>query len=108
MKQKYTAIQEEEMAKRYNACETDEEREELIEDLAEKYNKTKRMIIAKLSKMENVRYVRKTTVSKVLNGPAQTKAQMIERIEQKFGAIPGQLESMQNCSKLVLKFFIEV
>jgi hypothetical protein len=100
-KVKYTPEQEAEMLMEYEACETDEEREQCVLDLAEKYGKNKRMIVAKLSKMEI--YRKKPVVSKVTGGKPETKENMVRRLETKLGYPKDDFLGLEKAPKLVLQ-----
>lgn len=99
-KAKYTPEQELQMQMEYNACETDEERDECVQELADRYDKNKRMIIAKLSRMKV--YQPKTRVSKVTGGKPETKEALVARLEKLHKVQPGDLASVTKASKLAI------
>ena len=105
---KYTHEQVKEMQALYNAIPADdmseeafEERAEVILDLADKYHKTSRMIIAKLSKMEI--YIKKPKVSKVTGIKAETKETMVRRLEVKHNWPPGDYLGLEKAPKIVIQ-----
>lgn len=102
---KYTPAQEQEMSRMYLACETQEERDECVQELAERYEKSERMIIAKLSKMEI--YKKKPTVSKVLGTKPETKESLVRKLEEKFGYQNGDFDGLEKAPKLVLAKLLE-
>lgn len=102
---KYTKEQEEEMYALYTAAETPEERDEVVERLMAMYGKTKKMIVAKLSKMEI--YIKKPNTSKVTGGRPETKEKMVQRLEVKLGWPPGDFEGLEKAPKLVLQKLLE-
>lgn len=111
-KLKYTPEQEQEMQLKYGAINANDlseeafaDRDEIIQFLADKYNKTPRMIIAKLSKMEL--YIPKPRRSKVTGGSPEKKEDMIRRLEIKYGCNPGDLESVAKATKLAIQILLE-
>ena len=89
---------EAELSKAY-LSETDyDARRTVIDEFAQKWNKTSRMIIAKLSKMDI--YETKPNVSKVTGEKPQTKEQIVTKIEKLLNA--GSLDGLQKAPKLVL------
>lgn len=104
-RQKYTQEQEQLMKRLYEDAQTEEEREEVVEELAERLNKNKKAIIAKLSTMRI--YVRKERKSKVLDGPPETKAQLVARLEAKLRVSPGTFESFEKATKLALQTLLQ-
>jgi hypothetical protein len=105
MKSKYTEEQEIEMQALYEACETFEERSECVDMLADKYRKTDRMIIAKLSKMQV--YITKPKTSKVTGTKPETKEQMVKRLETKLKWPPGDFNGLEKAPKLVIQKLLE-
>ena len=102
---KYTPEQEEELLREYNACTTFEERDEVIAELAEKWRKTPRMLIAKLSNMDV--YIKKPTISKVTGGKPETKESMVHRLEVKYGVPKDTLISVTKASKLAIRILLQ-
>ena len=100
MKQKYTEKQEDEMKALYEGARSDAERAEVVLDLAERYEKTDRMIIAKLSKMKLYKTIPK--VSKVTGKKPETKEQLVKRLEAKFNWPPGDFAGLEKAPKIVL------
>jgi hypothetical protein len=98
---KYTEDQEQEMKVLYEACETNEERDEVVLDLADRYAKNKRMITAKLAKMQI--YVKKERISKVTNTTPETKASMVSRLEAKHSWPAGDYAGLEKAPKIVLQ-----
>ena len=108
MKQKYTEDQEKEMLSLYGSipeedlsAEAFEERQEIILDLADKYHKSTRMIIAKLAKMDI--YVKKPVTSKVTGGKPETKESMVRRLEAKHKWPQNDFAGLEKAPKIVLQ-----
>lgn len=100
-KVKYTPEQEEELKVRYDAEGlTDEERDLLIEDWMAKWGKTKKSLVAKLSKMGI--YHTKERVSKVTGGAPETKEQLVKRIADMYNKPQVDFEGLEKAPKLVL------
>jgi len=99
-KQKYSIKDEELMRKTYITDASQEERDEAVLDLAEQLGNTKRSIIAKLSKMRI--YKSKARTSKVTGGKAETKEQLVRRIEERLGYELEEFEGLEKAPKLVL------
>lgn len=102
---KYTPEQEEEMTQIYLLGQSDEERSDQVDVIAAKYNKNRRMIIAKLSKMEV--YVKPEKRSKVTDGKPETKEQMVKRLEIKLGCQESTLISVEKATKIAIKILLE-
>ena len=96
--QKYTEEQERELYDTYADAKTDEDRDLVVEQFINKYGKSKRSIIAKLSKMGI--YVSKVKVSKVTGAKPETKEQLVKRIEEHLGI--GGLDGLDKAPKLTL------
>jgi hypothetical protein len=77
------------------------ERDEIVLDLAERYDKTKRMIVAKLAKMDI--YLTKPKVSKVTGVKAETKEAMVKRLEAKHSWPIGDYAGLEKAPKIVLQ-----
>ena len=97
---KYTKEQEEFMYDAYSRADSAEQREHVVLSLVNKFNKPKRSIIAKLSKMGI--YISKAKISKVLGSKPQTKEQLVTKIEQRFGVEPDEFMGLEKAPKLVL------
>jgi len=104
-KVKYTDKQENEMRELYEAAETDDERSEVVDKLTAMYAKSRRMIIAKLSKMQV--YVTKSRTSKVTGKKPETKEQMVRRLETKFRWAQGDFQGLEKAPKIVLQKLLE-
>ena len=104
-KVKYTEEQEAEMKELYEAAESDDERSAAVDTLASKYAKSRRMIIAKLSKMDV--YVTKSRTSKVTGKKPETKEQMVRRLETKFRWAQGDFQGLEKAPKIVLQKLLE-
>jgi hypothetical protein len=107
-KVKYTHKQETEMQALYEAVPANDfsaeafaERDEIVLDLADKYHKTKRMIVAKLSKMDI--YLVKPKVSKVTGVKAETKEAMVKRLEAMHNWPAGDYAGLEKAPKIVLQ-----
>jgi len=105
---KYTPQQEDRMAAMYQSIPENDmseaafaERAEVIQDLADIYKKTPRMIIAKLSKMKI--YITKPKVSKVTGKPPETKEAMVRRLERKHNWSSGDYDGLEKAPKIVLQ-----
>ena len=96
--QKYTEEQEKELYNKYSQATDDEQRDAVIEAFGLKHNKTKRSIIAKLSKAGI--YISKIKVSKVTGAMPETKKQLVAKIEKKLGI--ENLEGLDKAPKLTL------
>ena len=97
---KYTPEQEEELFNAYSRANTVEERDEVVDTFAIKFNKPRRSIIAKLSKMGI--YVSKAKVSKVTGNKPVTKEQLVTKIESRFGVEAEAFMGLEKAPKLVL------
>ena len=97
---KYTSEQEKELEDGYKSCESHDEREDYILKYMGKHNKSKRSVIAKLSKM-NI-YVPRPKISKVTNEYPETKESMVSDITVKLGLNDGELEGLVKTPKLIL------
>lgn len=95
---RYTKEQETALVEGYSGCQTQEDRQEFIDEWALENNKTKRMVIAKLTKLGL--YQAEKRLSKLTGKPAETKFQMVTRIEQMYG-IPG-LTGLEKAPKSTL------
>lgn len=98
---KYTNDQETELISGYQACNTDDDREKYIEIYATKHSKSRRSVIAKLSKLGI--YIARKQTSKVTGDKPQTKEQILGTIALKLGMNVQQLEGMQKSPKLALQ-----
>ena len=65
------------------------------------HSKTKRMIIAKLSKMEI--YIKKPVTSKVTGAKPETKESMVRRLETKHKWPLNDYEGLEKAPKIVLQ-----
>lgn len=97
---KYTKEQETQMYDLYTAAETPEGRDLVVEALVSKWQKPKRSIIAKLSKMGI--YISKAKISKVTGNKPETKEQLVRKIETRFGVEPEMFIGLEKAPKLVL------
>lgn len=97
---KYDKEMEDELREAYEAADTDELRKIVIEGFVEKWGKSERSIIAKLSKM-NI-YKPKIRVSKITGGKARTKEQLVEELEAKHNRRPGSYNTLEKANKLVI------
>ena len=88
---------EDELKNLYLSSEDYDERRELITTYAKKYDKTDRMVIAKLNKMGI--YKPKPKISKVTGEKPQTKEQIVTKIA---ALINEDLEGLEKAPKLVL------
>ena len=95
---KYTPEMENELRTIYLSVEDYDERRTLIDEYALKYNKTARMVIAKLNKMGI--YKARPNVSKVTGEKPQTKEQIVTKISNVLDE--GSLEGLEKAPKLVL------
>lgn len=91
-KENYTEAQVKELSDAYTEVETEAERDEVIEKFSQKFNKTKRSIIAKLSK-EGI-YIKKETSKK-------TGAIVIKKEDLESRIIEAANETGRNGAKLV-------
>lgn len=98
--QKYTEEQEKELEINYKAADSDEGREIAVQEFMAKHGKSKRSVVAKLSKMEI--YKSKERISKVTGTKPITKEQIVSQIEEKMGFESGALEGLEKAPKLVL------
>ncbi len=96
---KYTREQEAELYDKYKQCETADERDVVVEQAIKKFNKTKKSIVAKLSKMDI--YISRTKISKVTGTKPETKEQIVDKIETAM-LLQGQLDGLSKAPKLVL------
>jgi hypothetical protein len=105
---KYTKEQEDELYNNYVCIVDDDhdERENVILRFMNKHDKSKSSVIAKLSKMrdENDKpiYKARPKLSKITNEVAETKSQMVAKVEINLGFLEGELEGLENSPKLVL------
>lgn len=104
-KVKYTPEMEAMIKADYLACETDDEREEVIQEYMDKWDKTKRMIVAKLSRMDI--YSPRPKLSKVTGEKPATKEQIVRRIERQMNKSRGEFEGLEKAPKLVLQAILE-
>ena len=95
---KYTEEMEQELEKAYLSVKDYDERREIINTLAQKWDKTPRMLIAKLNKMGI--YETRPNISKVTGEKPQTKEQIVRKIEHVLNA--GSMEGLEKAPKLVL------
>jgi hypothetical protein len=96
---KYTPEQEEEL-KQYEDIENYDEREDFILKFMHKHNKSKKSLVAKLSKMGI--YKSKPKISKVTGDTPETKTQMVEKLGRKWGMNANELEGLDKAPKLTL------
>ena len=96
--QKHSKEQERELHDVYKECETQDEREDVVERYVLKWNKEKRSIIAKLSKMGI--YKSRAKISKVTGATPETKMQLVARIETMLGK--QGLDGLDKAPKLTL------
>ena len=103
---KYTVEQEKEMRILYLAEDTQEGRDALIKELAEKYRKPEKSIIAKISKMLDEKgnriYIPKTNVSKLTGEKPETKEQLVRRIAKKHQKKEEEMWGLEKAPKGVL------
>ena len=102
---KYTPEQEEKMYDMYKAAETADAREQVVLHLVSEWDKPKRSIIAKLSKMKI--YISKARISKVTGNKPETKEQLVVKIEQRFGVEKDSFMGLEKAPKLVLTALLE-
>lgn len=102
---KYTPEQEQEMKAEYEAAEDDADRSTVVDELAEKYGKNRRQIIAKLVKMEVYKTVPRT--SKVTGTRPETKEAMVRRLEVKKKWPSGDFNGLEKAPKIVLLKLLE-
>ena len=95
---KYSAEQEKELYDNYLDADTEEQRLDVILKYQTKHNKSKRSVIAKLSKLGI--YKSKAKVSTVTGSKPETKEQLVKRIEEKFDWVG--LEGLEKAPKLTL------
>ena len=94
---KYTPEQETELSEAYVATE---DKKEIVEKFAAKWQKSPRSIIAKLSKMGI--YVSAKRISKVSGDKPKTKEQIVADLEVKFNVVAGDFSGLEKAPKLVL------
>lgn len=103
---KYTHEMVEEMQILYEAEDTQEGRDAVVEELHKKYGKPVKSIIAKLSKMKNQDgerlYIPKTTVSKITGGKPETKEQLVRRIAKLHNRTEEEMWGLEKAPKGVL------
>jgi hypothetical protein len=93
-----------EMVAAYTEAETDEDRAEVVQALAEKLGKTVQSVRAKLVREG----VYKAKVRKAKNGEAVvSKEQLVQGIEKAMGLEVGDLESLEKATKRVLKLVLD-
>lgn len=97
---KYTIIQENELKEEYLAAETTAQREAVIREYVEKWDKSEHSIRAKLSKMKI--YKPKNPVSKLTGEKAQTKEQLVRRIAELCGVTTNIFDGLEKGPKLAL------
>lgn len=90
-----------EMVEAYTAAETQEARDGVVAEFAERVGKTVASVRAKLVR-ENV-YIKKERTDKT-GAKVITKDQMVTNLEAKMGLEPGDLDSLEKATKRVLKF----
>ena len=95
---KYTIKQEEQMKILYLAEDTQEGRDAVVEELAERWDRPKKSIIAKMSKAKY--YVAKQNVSKLTGVKPETKEQLVRRLTIKHQG--KDLEGLEKAPKKVL------
>ena len=81
--QKYSPEQERELHDGYVDAETDEQRDKIMLDFENKHFKSKKSIVAKLSKMGI--YKTKLKVSKITGNEPETKKQLVAKLEKMYG-----------------------
>ena len=92
----YTNEMTDEIVASYKVADTEDARASVVEAMANKFGKTTRSIVAKLSR-EGV-YVAKTAKTKT-GAKVQTKAAMVDEIAVALGAGRDDLASLENASK---------
>ena len=98
-KLKYSEEEKSELYDKYLECETDEAREQYIENyVATHEGRSKRSVISILSGMGI--YKTKIRVSKITGGIPETKASLVKRIEKKYSLVG--LEGLDKAPKLTL------
>ena len=97
---KYTDEMTNELSEAYLKGMSYEERRQIIDTYADKWNKTPRMIIAKLSKMKI--YKTKPNISVVTGEKPMTKEQIVRKIEYKLELNRHELSGLDKSPKLVL------
>ena len=102
---KYTPEQEIELKEGYEAIvgEDDaayDQRDDFILKFMAKHDKSKKSLVAKMSKMGI--YKSRPKVSKVTGEKAETKEQMVAKIARKLGMKVEELEGMDKTPKLTL------
>ena len=101
MEIKYTDEQAKELVDGYVAATTHDERDDYILIFMGKHKKSKKSVIAKLSKCG--KYIVKPKLSKVTGGTPETKKQMLEKIALKLGMSVEELEGVDKSPKLSLQ-----
>lgn len=111
---KYTQDQEDELKDGYTAIdfldisdsEKHDARETYILKFMGKHSKSKRSVIAKLSKMRNADgsslYIARPKISKITGDKPETKEKMVSDIAIALGMNPEDLEGLDKTPKLVL------
>lgn len=98
---KYTKEQTDELISGYTAAKDADERDDFILKYMGKHGKSKKSIIAKLSK--SGKYISRPRVSKVTGGKPETKEQMLQKIANKLGMDIEKLEGIDKSPKLSLQ-----
>lgn len=100
MRSKYTAQEEQQLVDAYTQAESDEERLEVIEEYADRLDKTKQSIVAKLSKLKI--YQPKRRISKVTGDTPETKEQIVKKIAAICGGSDTIYYGLEKGPKLAL------
>lgn len=106
MSENYTEEMTADLVQVYKACESDEERRNAVAILADKYNKSKASIRAKLAK-EKV-YIPLSRKSKLTGDKPRTKEQIVSEIEAIAEVLPGSFETLEKSNKLVLLKLLKI
>ena len=100
----YTKEQTEKLVAAYTSAETENERDSVVEEFAEQFNKSVRSIVAKLSR-EKV-YVKKQRTTKN-GGEIVKKEELASRIAEKVGVAPETFDSLAKANKDVLNKILQ-
>ena len=99
----YTDEQAQEMLELYTAA-SDEDKPLVVDQLAEKYGKSRRSIIGKLSKMGC--YVKSTYKTKSGEDPI-FKTEIVHKLATSVAGDPEKLQSLTKATKIELLYFLD-
>lgn len=97
---KYTQEQEVILKEDYEAAETDDERDEVVERYMDEWGKTKRSITAKLVSMKI--FKNRAKISKITGEKPITKEAMVEEFERNCKQQKGSFAGMEKLPKPLL------